>query len=121
MPPRAKPPRAMPPRAKKSVATPRTPVLCKLFRAMDENGDGSIDEREGLAIGRVLSRDAAGAVRFWEALRDGADADKDGTVSLDEYLAYSRAQTEGRPVTSVVHDLENSLQRLQESCARPAA
>ena len=97
------------------METPRGPVLRKMFKAMDTDGDGSIDEREGLAIGRVLAGDTAGAVQFWEQLRKGADSDGDGVVSLDEYLQYSRAQTASRNPEEVSRGLEEHLQRLQES------
>lgn len=100
------------------METPRGPVLRKMFKAMDTDGDGSIDEREGLAIGRVLAGDTAGAVQFWEQLRKGADSDGDGVVSLDEYLQYSRAQTASRNPEEVSRGLEEHLQRLQESRAR---
>ena len=74
--------------------TPRGPILKKMFAEMDSNGDGVIDEKEGLAIGRLLAGGNAGeAKRFWEEMKAGADTDKNGTVSLDEYVNYGRDVT----------------------------
>ena len=35
--------------------TPRGPILKKMFESMDTDGNGEIDESEGIAIGRMLS------------------------------------------------------------------
>jgi Ca2+-binding EF-hand superfamily protein len=97
--------------------TPRGPILKKMFAEMDSNGDGVIDEKEGLAIGRLLAGGNAGeAKRFWEEMKAGADTDKNGTVSLDEYVNY------GRDVTSAnaADVLQLHLARLEEARARQA-
>ena len=99
--------------------TPRGPVLKKLFKLFDENGDGEIDETEGLKIGRTLAGGSVEAAqKFWSDLKEAADTDHSNTVSLDEYLAYSRKQTESQDVDRVVTSLNASLARLEEAHAR---
>lgn len=38
--------------AQTTMDTPRGPILAKMFDEMDANGDGQIDEKEGVKIGR---------------------------------------------------------------------
>jgi len=53
------------------------------FEKSDKDGDGTLDKEEAKAMPRV-------AKNF-----DAIDADKDGTVSLDEIQAYMKSQRKG--------------------------
>ena len=86
---------------------------------MDTNGDGHIDETEGLAIGRKLSGgNVELAAAFWRDLCSNADTDRSGTVTLDEYLQFSRSQTATMPVGEVVSSIEITVARLEEAKGR---
>ena len=53
------------------------------FEKADKDGDGTLDKQEAKSMPRV-------AKNF-----DAIDADKDGTVSLDEIHAYMKSQRKG--------------------------
>ena len=88
-----------------------------MFATMDLDGDGEIDEQEGVAIGRMLAGgDAAKGKVFWDELLAAADTDDSGTVSREEYLAFGRKHTDIKAVDT----LQLHLARLEEATARRA-
>ena len=100
-----------------AALSPRSRALRKIFQHMDANGDGVIDELEGVAIGRLLNGGSADAgQRFWQQLLLDVDTDVSGDVSLTEYLAYGRKVY----APSDTLQLEIHLQRLEENASRQA-
>ena len=60
--------------------TPRGPILAKMFDEMDANGDGQIDEKEGVTIGRH----ADGSREGGEAEGQGKSGKEEMKPSIDE-------------------------------------
>lgn len=90
-----------------------------MFRILDADANGQIDEAEGIAVGRVLAGgDAAAGKQFWEELIAGADSDRNGTVSQEEYVAFGRKMTNASPATEVVSKLNMDMARLEEQLGR---
>lgn len=103
--------------AQTTMDTPRGPILAKMFDEMDANGDGQIDEKEGVKIGRLLAGgDATMGKQFWAELKAGADDDGDGRISKEEYVRYGRSVTDAK----AAHVLQLHLARLEEANARQA-
>ena len=118
--PTDKSPTKMPPRTPRSLS-PRSAAFTKMFTMMDADCNGQIDEAEAMAIGRKLSGGNTEMARaFWQELLAAADSNKSGTVSLDEYLRYSRDKTKSHPIDQVVSSVQMSLARLEEMKARDA-
>ena len=102
--------------------TPRSslrPVLTKIFHVMDNDGDGSVSEAEGLAIGRALAGgDADAAAAWWADLLRQADTDKSGALELSEWIEYATKPYLGKDVSTAQRELEDLVERLSSSKSR---
>lgn len=94
--------------------TPTNRILLKTFMLLDEDGNGMLDAKEGVAIGRMLGGDASAAQRQWEEMLREADADGSGTIELEEWMAWKAESAQHQDV----HALEEHYQRLEQARAR---
>ncbi|MEV6521804.1 lipase family protein [Longispora sp. NPDC051575] len=90
------------------AATGRASTRDRRFRVLDATGDGQLgrDDFEALALrlvqgfgqppGSPLALEIRSGYRaFWTALRDHLDADRDGQVGIEEFLAAAGTLPEG--------------------------
>lgn len=92
------------------------PLLTKVFKLMDSDNDGHLDEREGWAIGRALGGSGADARTWWTTIL-AADTDKSGTIELNEWLEFNKAAYAGKEAAGLV-ELQVMHDRLEESQSR---
>lgn len=89
-------------------------ILLKMFMLHDEDGNGMLDAKEGVAIGRMLGGDAGAAQRQWDEMLREADADGSGTLSVEEWMAWKGRSVSDRDVPA----LEEHYQRLEQARVR---
>ena len=63
-------------------------ILEEVFKLMDANGDGGIDEDEGVAIGMAMGESEEVAKNSWKAMCKDMDDDGNTTIELPEWLAF---------------------------------
>ena len=92
--------------------------LEKIFELMDSDGNGHIDEQEGLAIARALGdKDPQ---KWWESLLKHVDVDGSGTIEQEEYVSFMVAAYQGAEVSAATEELERMFTKLDEGLARKA-
>jgi Ca2+-binding EF-hand superfamily protein len=83
--------------------------LARMFSVLDVNGDGFVDQTDYVSrvdrLARICgweadseeyTRNLRFALDGWESLRESADIDGDGRVSLDDFLRYGDAFLDDR-------------------------
>jgi hypothetical protein len=110
------------PGSNSALRTPRSslnPWVTKIFALMDVDGDGHVEEAEGVAIGRILSGgDGQKAREWWTSMLSIADADCSKTLTLDEWRAYVGKAYDGKDVARAEMELARLYERLELGLAR---
>lgn len=99
------------------------PILISIFQILDEDGNGKIDEAEGVAAGRALFGAALNgnqAQNWWDELLVYSDDDNDLCVSLEEWIGFQTHNFSDVPVKVAMERLQQMKDKLQEGAAARA-
>jgi hypothetical protein len=84
-------------------------LTSETFELMDLDGNGCIDEREGIAAGQVLGNVNNDARAWWEAVMQ-EDADGSGTIYPAEWAAFVQSRVAAGALS--LHELQSMRLRL---------
>merc|ERR1711924_227682 len=89
-------------------------VLEDIFKLMDANNDGSIDQDEGVAIGQAMGESAEQAKKSWKAMAKDMDDDENATIELEEWQKFYKQSLKDAPLDDVL----NMLEQMKETIAK---
>merc|ERR1711887_99507 len=90
------------------------PVLEEIFKLMDKNSDGSIDQEEGVAIGMAMGETEEQAKKSWKAMAKDMDDDENATIELGEWQDFYKKSLKDAPLDDVL----NMLEQMKETIAK---
>merc|ERR1711907_216182 len=97
------------------------PLLTEIFELMDENGDGSIDETEGIAIGKAMGESEEQAKKSWKAMCKDMDDDGNTTIELPEWLDFYTKSLKDAVLKDVTDMLTQMKETIKAQKAKEAA
>merc|ERR1712144_143391 len=77
-------------------------ILEEVFHLMDDNGDGGIDEDEGVAIGIAMGENEEQAKKSWKAMCKDMDDDGNTTIELPEWLEFYKKSLKDAVLDDVI-------------------
>merc|ERR1712072_795416 len=92
-------------------------LLTEIFHLMDDNGDGSIDEDEGVAIGKAMGESEEQAKKSWKAMCKDMDDDGNTTIELPEWLDfYTKSLKDAvlKDVTDMLTQMKDTIKQQKE-------
>merc|ERR1712139_559380 len=90
-------------------------ILKEIFSLMDANGDGSIDEDEGIAIGQAMGESKDQARKSWQAMCKDMDDDGNTTIEIEEWLGFYKKSLADAPIDDVLPMLNSMRDTIKES------
>ena len=94
------------------------PILGRIFELLDQDGNGYIEEREGLAAGKALFSNVHKAKQWWDELLVYADNDMDQRVRLQEWCDFQLENRSDQPLAVARRELQQMLEELEANKAR---
>merc|ERR1712022_90778 len=92
-------------------------ILEEVFTLMDANGDGGIDETEGVAIGMAMGESEEVAKNSWKAMCKDMDDDGNTTIELPEWLEFYKKSLKD----AVLDDVLTMLNQMKTTIAAEKA
>eukprot|EP00325_Prymnesiales_sp_UTEX-LB-985_P007749 CAMPEP_0174695168 /NCGR_PEP_ID=MMETSP1094-20130205/1610_1 /TAXON_ID=156173 /ORGANISM="Chrysochromulina brevifilum, Strain UTEX LB 985" /LENGTH=103 /DNA_ID=CAMNT_0015891603 /DNA_START=187 /DNA_END=498 /DNA_ORIENTATION=- len=90
---------------------------------LDKDGSEFIDEDEGLAAGRAYMGNPEQGKKWWETIKDKVDGDKDGRVTMKEfvnvYIQVMKDDEKKKPPAALI-DMQEMLTKLEEGFKKEA-
>ena len=94
----------------------RKKALRKMFKLMDKNSSGSINEAEAIPFLRTVHCDAAKAKETWELMIREYDKDKNGKIEESEFITYYLEHVcAGLPRDKVLDYLYQEMERFEQA------
>merc|ERR1711934_122596 len=93
-------------------------ILKEIFALMDANGDGSIDEDEGIAIGQAMGESKDQARKSWQAMCKDMDDDGNTAIELEEWLKFYKKSLKDavlEDVISMLTQMKDTIQAQKEA------
>merc|ERR1711934_717635 len=90
-------------------------ILKAIFHAMDDNGDGELDESEGIAIGQAMGESEEQARKSWKQMCSDMDVDGNTTIDLAEWASFYKKSLKDADLKDVMEMLNQMLATIQQT------